>query len=100
MILIAGTIPVRPDRREQAIAAALRVAEQTRNEPGCHSYRFFTDLADPNLFFIFEEWESDQALKAHFETEHLKAFRQQMPGLVAGAPSLRRYAVESAGPLG
>ena len=99
MIVIAGTVKVRPDRRDRAVAAALRVAEATRGEPGCVSYRFSSDLADPSLFLIFEEWESDEALARHFETPHLKAFRGEMPDLVAGAPALRRYAVESAGPL-
>jgi quinol monooxygenase YgiN len=99
MIVISGTVKVRPDRREAAIAAALRVAEATRAEPGCLAYRFATDLADPMLFLIFEEWESDEALARHFETAHLKAFRAEMPGLVAGPPAIRRYVVTSAGPL-
>lgn len=100
MIVVAGSVPVRPDRREQAVAAVLEVAEKTRSEAGCISYRFSSDLADANLFLIFEEWETDEALRAHFETEHLKAFRQLMPGLVAGAPKIRRYVVSSVGPLG
>lgn len=99
MIVIAGTVKVREDRREQAVAAALRLAEATRREPGCIDYRFSSDLADPTVFLIFEEWESEEALAKHFRTEHLQAFRAEMPGLVAEAPAIRRYVVESAGPL-
>ena len=100
MIVIAGTVKVRPDRRAQAAEAALRVAAATQKEAGCISYGFFADLADPNLFLIFEEWESDEALARHFETEHLKAFRAEMPGLVAAPPAIQRYVVSSVGPLG
>lgn len=100
MIVIAGTVSVRPDRREDAIRAALRVAEATRRETGCISYRFWNDLADPNLFLVFEEWESDEALARHFQTEHLRSFSAGMPGLVAAPPRIQRYVVESVGPLG
>lgn len=99
MIVIAGTVNVRPDRRGEAVEAALRVAAATQREAGCISYRFYADLADPNVFLIFEEWESDAALARHFETEHLKAFRAAMPGLVAAPPVIQRYVVESVAPL-
>ena len=100
MIVIAGTVKVRADRRAEAVEAALRVAAATQKEQGCLSYRFFADLADPNVFLIFEEWESDATLARHFETEHLKAFRAAMPGLVAAPPAIQRYVVDSVGPLG
>ena len=47
-------------------------------------------------FFLFEEWEDEQALARHFETEHMKVFRKQLPGLVAGNPTFKRYEVERA----
>ena len=100
MIVIAGTVNVRADRRERAIQAARRVSTATEREAGCISYRFYADLADPNVFLIFEEWESDEALARHFQTEHLAAFRAEMPELVAAAPKIQRYVVESVGPLG
>jgi len=93
MIVVAGTVPVRPDRREEAVRAALAMAEATRAERGCLGYRFWADVADPNTFLVFEEWESDDALAAHFATEHMRVFRERLPGLVAGAPSIHRYVV-------
>ena len=93
MIVVAGTVPVRPDRREEAVRVALAMAEATRAEAGCLGYRFYVDLAEPNTFLIFEEWESDEALARHFETEHMRIFRENLPGLVGGAPSIHRYVV-------
>ncbi|HEV8714071.1 MAG TPA: putative quinol monooxygenase [Candidatus Binatia bacterium] len=99
MIVIAGTIPIKADQRDEARKLVLRMAEETRKEAGCLTYSFYADLADPNTFFIFEEWESDEALGRHFQTEHMKKFQQQAPQLLAGKVNAKKYAVESATPL-
>ena len=96
MIVIAGKITVKPELREEARHAALEMVEATRREAGCLSYAFYADLVDPGTFFIFEEWESDAALGAHFQSEHMARFQQQAATLVAGPPSITRYTVESA----
>ena len=99
MIVIAGKIPVRADRREEAIQAALDMQKATQAEEGCISYRFNADLEHPNDIFIFEEWESQEHLNAHFNTPHMKVFRSIIPNVVAGPGTLKRYVIESVGPL-
>jgi quinol monooxygenase YgiN len=99
MIVIAGHVAVRPERRNDAVSAALAMAEATRRENGCISYRFSSDLADPNTIFIFEEWESEEALERHFQTEHMRGFRAALPQLLAGPPTIKRYVVQSASPM-
>jgi quinol monooxygenase YgiN len=96
MLVIAGTIPVKPEQREQARQLVLWMAEETGKEAGCLTYRFYSDLADPNTFFIFEEWESEEALQRHFQSEHMKKFQQQAPNLLAGRANAKKYAIESA----
>jgi hypothetical protein len=54
----------------------------------------------PNLFFIFEEWDSEEALQKHFQTEHMKKFLQQAPSLLAGKVNAKKYTVTVASPLG
>ena len=99
MIVIAGKVAVRPERRDEAVRAALAMAEATRKEDGCITYQFSSDLADRNLIFIFEEWESDEALALHFQTEHMQVFRKQLPGLLAGPSTVKRYVVQSVSPM-
>lgn len=96
MIVIAGSVAVRPERRDEAVRVACTMAAATRTEPGCVTYRFSADLDDPNVLLIFEEWESEEALARHFQTPHMAAFREALPGLLAGVPALRRYVVASA----
>ena len=95
MLIVAGTVAVKPERREDAIRAARAVAEATRAEAGCVTYDFWAHLTDPGTFHVFEIWESEEALARHFQTEHMRIFREQIGGLVAGPLSLRRYAVAS-----
>jgi len=93
MLIVAGRVPVKPERRAQALAAAVKMARATQAEAGCRSYAFSSDLEDPNLFLVFEEWESEAALAAHFQTPHMAEFNAVIPQLVAGPPSINRYEV-------
>ena len=99
MIVIAGTIPVKPECREEAYKLAGMLEQETRKEAGCFMYTFYADRNDPNTFFIFEEWESDEALAKHFQTDHMKQFMQQAPKILAGPPVAKKYTVTSAAPL-
>ena len=99
MLVIAGRIRVKPARREDVVRLALDVARETVQEPGCRSYRFYGDLEDPALFFVFEEWDGPDALAAHFTTPHMARFMGEVSALVAGPLEITRYEVSSAGPM-
>lgn len=99
MLVVAGRITVKPERREDAVRLALDVAAETRKEAGCLSYRFYADLEDPGAFFIFEEWRDQAALTAHFATPHMATFIAQVPELIAGPPTITRYEVASSAPM-
>ena len=95
MIIVHGTIPLRPDSRDHALQLARRMADATRAEDGCISYDFYIGLSDPNTLMLFQEWESMEALMGHFQTEHMEAFLSELPDLVSGEIITRRYAVQS-----
>lgn len=97
--MVAGRITVKPERREEAIRLALEVAVATRAEAGCRSYRFYADLEDPAVFFVFEEWRDAAALEAHFKTPHLVRFLEQVSGVTAAPPEITRYEIASSAPM-
>jgi quinol monooxygenase YgiN len=99
MLVIAGRIRVKPERREDAVRLALDVARETVKEPGCRSYRFWGDLEDPGLFFVFEEWDGPEALAHHFTTPHMARFMAEVPSMVAGPFEINRYEVAAVAPL-
>ena len=99
MIVIAGRVVIDPAKREEAVRAALEMMEETAKEPGCISYTFSADLADAGTFRLFEEWESAQALDAHFATPHMARFGAAIGQLGVREMKVQRYEVASVGPL-
>ena len=99
MIVIAGHFVLDPSKREQAIAAAREMMSETRKEKGCISYTFSADLEEPGRFGIFEEWESEEALAAHFQAPHMARLQQAMGGLSVREMKVQRYEVAKVGPV-
>jgi quinol monooxygenase YgiN len=95
VIIVHGSIPIRPDVRERALELARVMAEATQMEPGCISYDFYLGLSDPNTLMLFQEWETMEALMKHFQTPHMEDFLRALPDLVSGEIITRRYAVQS-----
>ena len=100
MIVVSGRARIRDGERETALREGRAVAAASRKEAGCLTYEFSIDIDDENVVRIFEEWESQEALDAHFRTPHLQAFGAVLARILEGETSMTRYVVESAGPLG
>jgi len=99
MLVIAGHIRIDAANRPAAEAAAREMMQATRLETGCLSYTVSADLADPALFYIFEEWESKAALEAHFRTPHVVAFQRAVGGFGVKEMKVQRYEIASVGPV-
>ena len=99
MLIVAGTIHIDPAHSEAAVAAATKAQTATRNEEGCISYTFSADFSDPGVFYVFEEWESPEALAAHFTQPHMAEFSQALQAIGIKKTELKRYEVASSAPL-
>ena len=95
MIIVQGLIPLLPDQREEALRLARIVSDASLEESGCISYDFYVGLRDPNTLMLLQEWESLDALMAHFNTPHVEAFMKELPHIVSGEIITRRYAVQA-----
>ena len=84
---------------EEAVSAMKAVAVETLKEAGCVEYRFALPFSEGLPVVLFEEWESQSALDAHFETSHLADFRAKMQEVLEEPPIIRRYVVSEAGAL-
>jgi quinol monooxygenase YgiN len=93
MLVIAGTVKVKPETRSEAVQAALKMAKASQAEAGCRSYAFYADLEDPNTILIFERWDNEAALMAHFQTPHMAEFNAAIPRFLAAPPTIMRYDV-------
>ena len=64
-------------------------------EPGCRRYLFAAALADPSRFVLVSEWESQEALDAHYRSEEFADFQLGLDGLLARPSELTVYSAES-----
>lgn len=99
MIVIAGTVAVKPDRMADAVRAATEVAAASLTEQGCRAYRFSINIDDPNQIHLFEEWADQSSLDLHFTTPHFAQFNSLVADVLAGVPTFTRYEASSSGPL-
>ena len=100
MLIILGKGVVRPDKREDFIAAARAQIVETRKEAGCISYDFFESQTEPNTFVFNERWKSKEAIEAHFQTAHIRTFMAALPACLAEPPVIEVVEVAKIGPLG
>lgn len=95
MIVIHATLPIDPGHREDATEVFADLARGSRDEAGVVDYRVTSDLEEPNVIRIIEQYEDEAALGAHSETEHFQEFQAAIPEMLGGAPDITRYDVES-----
>jgi quinol monooxygenase YgiN len=99
LIVIAGRVRLQPGTRDEALALCLANAAASRAEAGCLGYRFYTDPEDAGVLFVFEEWQDEDALQAHFRAPHLQDFMARIPHFAAEPVRVTRYVVSESGPL-
>ena len=95
MIVLQATIPVATDHREEMIEAAIELAEQSRAEDGTIDYRVTTDIEEPSVFRVFEQYEDEAAMNAHLESDHYERFQNRIGEWIDGEVDLIRYDVDS-----
>lgn len=99
MIVIQGALPIRPDARDAAAAAATEMRDATIAEAGCLGYRFGFAIDDPDVVLVMEQWESEDALAAHMASPHMARFGEAIAGIVSGPTDVTRFEVSSSRPL-
>jgi quinol monooxygenase YgiN len=68
-----------------------RLLAPTRAEVGCINYDLHEPQTDPALFALYENWTSQAALDAHFQTPYLQAFFKLIPELSDGPSDIMKW---------
>jgi quinol monooxygenase YgiN len=87
VIVVAATIDYADQAsRDAAVAASASVQLATRtDEPGCHAYCFAADPSVPTRIQVYELWEDEGSLAAHFTHPNYLQMRE-----VLGAHGITR----------
>ena len=83
-------------RRDELATVLSRFERWAAGEPGCTRYTFAATLADPSRFVLVSEWDSQEALDAHYRSEEFADFRFGLDGLLARPSELTVYSGQGA----
>ncbi len=93
MIYVIASLEIQAGKRDAYLAEFAKVAPKVHEEPGCIAYAATVDLRTdidiqkpyrPNTVTIMEQWESMEALGAHLQTPHMKAYFEITGPMVVG----------------
>lgn len=89
-----------PSTREALIARTAPIQKATRDdEPGCLVYCFAADPCQDDLIQVYELWESEEALQAHFAHQNYLDMRTMLGrGGLVNAVS-RKHRIDATAPV-
>ncbi len=72
----------------------------TLNEAGCSEYIFSPDPNDDNRIMLYELWDGQASLDAHFASDHMAAWQETRKGLAPSGSNINKYLIDSVESLG
>jgi quinol monooxygenase YgiN len=70
--VVTATWRAKPGQEEAVRALLGRIATASRAEPGCLLFWTHRSTDDPSTFFLYEQYASEAAFRAHAESEHVR----------------------------
>jgi quinol monooxygenase YgiN len=86
----------KPGQRNEVIRLTTVMLEKTQSEDGIPVYVFSTDKENPDEFYFYDIYESEEARKAH---EGTAEFAATMPALMKVAEFVSVTVLDPYGPL-
>jgi quinol monooxygenase YgiN len=94
-LIIAGTIDVEPSELDEVMPHLVEMMVASNAESGCIDYSFTRDEIVPGRIRLFEKWESDEALAAHFASPHMATFQAAASEFSDLGRELAKYGISS-----
>lgn len=89
--IMHATMPIKPDAREDFLAALPGLVEASNAEEGVLSYSCYESVAQPNTFVMIEVYADKAGMDAHLASPHFQAAAPVLGKVLAGAPTLEYY---------
>ncbi len=73
-LTLVAIVHAKEEMRDFVRAEIVKLLSPTRAELGCVEYVLHDDNKKPNVFLLYETWESYELWQAHMKSAHLEAF--------------------------
>lgn len=80
---VIAMIKAKAGKESEAMQALKSIVAPTRAETGCVDFDLFQASDDKSSFMFYENWMNRDALNAHMQASHIKAFGQKAADLLA-----------------
>jgi quinol monooxygenase YgiN len=94
VIILTATITAKPGRRDELISKSQGLIKSTRLEPGCISYNLYASTENEDALIMIEQYENKEALDAHMQADHFKAFCGAAADILAEEMGVDIYSAE------
>ena len=81
-VIVLARFRSRPGRAAELKETLRAVQASSRTEPGCEVYDMFESADATNSYVLFERYHSRDALEAHRNSDHYRAYRARVPELL------------------
>jgi quinol monooxygenase YgiN len=99
MLIIAGSLRTKDDGRSLFLDAVKPMVVATLQEAGCREYAFSPDPGDPDRIMLFELWDDQEALDAHFASDHMAQFQLSIKDIPMVGADVQKYTISEVGPV-
>jgi len=91
MIVIAAMINTVEGKGDEFEQEFRKLAPKVLNDPGVMAYALHRSVNDPTKFFVYEKYESQEALQQHGATPHFQEFSRAIASMLSGRPEIGLY---------
>ena len=91
MVILTAILMAAEGKADAIEAEFKKLVPQVLKDPGAMMYIVHRAADNPNKFMVYEQYESQDAFKAHSQTEHFKAWGQATRGMYAGRAEIQFY---------
>jgi quinol monooxygenase YgiN len=89
-VVLIARMRARAGREEELRNALTPLVTATRQEEGCITYVPHRSQDDPALFVMYEVWRSEEHLRAHERSPHLREFAELARSVTEDGIALER----------
>jgi quinol monooxygenase YgiN len=72
LLTVIASMRAKPGKEDELRAALEKLVEPTKTEPGNVNYDLHQGVADPAVFYFYENWESAEFLQQHSKSPMLQ----------------------------
>lgn len=94
-VTVIAKLVAKQDKIAELRNVLLHMVEETHKEFGCINYDLHSSALRPELFLFHENWQSQEHLDAHMQTNHFKELKAKIPNLCSTEPEIELFTMIS-----